>query len=403
MNNRFSLRRILVLIPVWAIVANLFAPWGRADEPPVHSMENRFLFVIDNSSAMKARKQGVQEAVNALLESNLKGELRKGDTIGLWTYNDHLDTDFPMEIWNDAKKGNILSEVRGHLNRLHYEKRAHLDKIMPAITDVIKNSERVTVILIFDGSQPIKGTPFDTDLNDLHKRYSKEFHSSEEPFVTVLAAREGKVFDYTINYPSTVVIPHTADPLPPPVTNTRPVMAVAPPVEPAPVVPRTNVQIILSGADFAPKPVAPPAAASPITAAAAITTPVPAPIITTNTPPPAEEAPVAVQAAETNVASPQSKPTPPSVASAPMPPPVKTNMAATATLPEPSTVARPVPSNSANAPALAAAATSGELTMMFVIAISLLTIAVVLVVFLLRRWRRGPQPSLISQSIDRSR
>jgi hypothetical protein len=400
MNKHFLFRHIRILVPVWAIAASLFASWSRADEPPVHSMENRFLFVIDNSSAMKARKQGVQEAVNALLESNLKGELRKGDTIGLWTYNDHLDTDFPMEIWNDAKKGNILSEVRGHLNRLHYEKRAHLDKIMPAITDVIKNSERVTVILIFDGSQPIKGTPFDTDLNDLHKRYSKEFHSSEEPFVTVLSAREGKVFDYTINYPSTVVLPHTADPLPPPVTNTPPVVAVAPPVEPAPVVPRTNVQIILSGADFAPKPVA-PSSANHLAAASAIPTPAPAPVVATNIPPPAEEAPGAIQAAETNVATPQAKPTPPT------PSPVKTNMAKTnvtanATLPEPPTAAPPVASNSANAPALAAA-TSGELTMMFVIAISLLTIAVVLVVFLLRRWRRGPQPSLISQSIDRSR
>jgi hypothetical protein len=40
---------------------------------------------------------------------------------------------------------------------------------------------------------------------------------------------------------------------------------------------------------------------------------------------------------------------------------------------------------------------------MFVIALSLLTIAVVLVLFLVRRWRGGPRPSLISQSIDRTR
>jgi hypothetical protein len=40
---------------------------------------------------------------------------------------------------------------------------------------------------------------------------------------------------------------------------------------------------------------------------------------------------------------------------------------------------------------------------MFVMAFSLLTIAVVLVVFLVRRSRGGSQPSLISQSIDRPR
>jgi hypothetical protein len=38
---------------------------------------------------------------------------------------------------------------------------------------------------------------------------------------------------------------------------------------------------------------------------------------------------------------------------------------------------------------------------LFIMAFSLLTIAVVLVVFLLRRSRSAPQPSLITQSIDR--
>jgi hypothetical protein len=38
-----------------------------------------------------------------------------------------------------------------------------------------------------------------------------------------------------------------------------------------------------------------------------------------------------------------------------------------------------------------------------IMAFSLLTIAVALVVFLIWRWRDRSQPSLISQSIDRSR
>jgi hypothetical protein len=61
----------------------------------------------------------------------------------------------------------------------------------------------------------------------------------------------------------------------------------------------------------------------------------------------------------------------------------------------------PIPAAAPIAPAVLAA-TTGQLAAMFIIAFSLLTIAVVLVLFLVRRWR-GPQPSLISQSIDRSR
>jgi hypothetical protein len=48
-------------------------------------------------------------------------------------------------------------------------------------------------------------------------------------------------------------------------------------------------------------------------------------------------------------------------------------------------------------------ASTAQQVAMFVTAFSLLTIAVVLVIFLVRRSRGGSQASLISQSIDRSK
>jgi hypothetical protein len=48
-------------------------------------------------------------------------------------------------------------------------------------------------------------------------------------------------------------------------------------------------------------------------------------------------------------------------------------------------------------------ASLGQQIALFVIAISLLTIAVVLVILLVRRARGDARPSLISQSIDRGR
>jgi hypothetical protein len=50
-----------------------------------------------------------------------------------------------------------------------------------------------------------------------------------------------------------------------------------------------------------------------------------------------------------------------------------------------------------------AIASTGQQVALFVIAFSLLVIAVVLVVFLVRRSRGHASPSLISQSIDRGR
>src|ERR1700678_3281695 len=121
MNNRFSFRHILATAPVWVLAGILLSTaWSRAEEPTARRrrLENRFLFVIDTSSAMKARAKGVGEAVNGLLESDIKGELRKGDTIGLWCFRDRPDTEFPMEVWSKEKKDSILKEVREHVGNL---------------------------------------------------------------------------------------------------------------------------------------------------------------------------------------------------------------------------------------------------------------------------------------------
>jgi hypothetical protein len=400
MTHRFSSQRILAAAPLWVLAGMLFsAVSSRADDPPDkhRRMENRFLFVIDTSSAMKARRKGVEDSVRGLLESGMKGELRKGDTIGLWTFSDRLDTDFPMEVWSDDKKDGIEKEVVEHVLSLQYEKRSHLDKVMPVIRQVVESSERLTIILIYDGAELNKLTPFDKDINKLHKQYAGEFRSAHAPFVTILAAHFGAVFDYTINYPGTVMVPHTADPLPPPETNApTPLVVSVPPEEPAP----PHIQIVLSGSDF-PHNSSTPSPAVDNAAAVVTPAPAPAPLVITSSPPPAAVTPIAAQAATTNAAA------PPPVASPPSSSIVTTPAKPVPTEPAPSpvpAVAAPVtPAGTAPVAAEAAAIPAMQQAALFVTALSLLTIAVVLVLLLVRRSRGGPQQSLISQSIDRSR
>jgi von Willebrand factor type A domain len=393
MASRFSLRGILAAAPLWALAGILlFASWSRAEDPPEqrHRKENRFLFVIDASSAMKARSDGIKEAVNGLLASGMKGQLRKGDTIGVWTYNDRLNAEFPMQIWSDKKKDDIVADVRDHLRDLQYEKRSHLEKVLPEINKLVAHSERLTVILVFDGVDLIKGTPFDKDINDLHKQYAREFKAAHSPFVTLLSARDGAVFDYTINYPGTVVVPPTADPLLPE-TNAPPAVAASappaviphPPEESKP--PRRRIEITLSGSNFAHNAAVPPPAASNVVETVT-PPPVPAPVVVTN-----EPAPVVVQAVNTNAAPPETALPPPPAAAAPPPAP---EVAVKAPPSAPAVVAVIPPAPPASA---------GQQVAMFITAFSLLTIAVVLVLFLVRRSRSAAPPSLISQSIDRTR
>jgi hypothetical protein len=382
MKKLFHVREVILFKSVWlAFAIVLTASIARAERPA----ENRFLFVVDTASAMRAYSNIVEQAIVELLNSDMKGELRVGDTIGLWTYSDKLRPDFPMQVWSKADKNTIVGNVADFLRELRYEKRAHLDKVMPALQQVIKSSQKVTIIFVFDGSGMITGTPFDKDINELQKQYSHELHSAHVPFITVLAARNGAVFDYTINYPGLVVIPHTAAPEPPPPDTNAPVAVEQAPTPPPK--PQRKIEIIMSGpshvAQAAPKPA-----------------PVPPPVLVeTPQPLPASAAPITPV---TNIlaASPATNGAT-NIATAPLPPAITnaaTNIAATPVPHVP--VALPAPTLP---PPASVGMSSGTQIALFIMAFSLLTIAVVLVVFLIRRSRAGPQSSLISQSIDRTR
>jgi hypothetical protein len=364
--------------------------------------ENRFLFVVDTSSAMRDYSDAVMQGVTELLTSDMRGEFRPGDTIGLWTYNDKLHPEFPMQVWSKANKAKIVADMATYLRYQRYASQGHLGKVMPALNQIIKHSERITVVLIFDGDGAIRGTPFDKDISILQKKYAPELRVARVPFVMVLAARDGAVFDYTINYPGLVAIPHTANSEPPAETK-APVAAIAMPVTNAPAKPRPTHSFIMLAAtnlviqNAPPAPVAPPPSAPLVVVTATVT---PLPVASGLAPAPVSQP---TPAATTPT---QTQPVPAPIVARQNPEPDKETPAQhspSATAPaddrQPTSVA-PV---ARNAPMANIAPAGGAQVALFIIAISLLTIAVVLVVFLVRRSRNSSEPSLISQSIDRPR
>jgi hypothetical protein len=399
------------------LLAALFwaAPPCRANDAPrsPKQRENRFLFIVDTSSAMRGCSNATVQGIVELMESEMRGEFRQGDTIGLWTYNNKLHPEFPMLVWTKADKDAIVADMAAFLQERHYGKRAHLEKVMPALNQVIKNSKRITVILISDGTGSIQGTPFDKDISNLQKKYARQLRSAHLPFITVLAARDGAVFDYTINFPGLVSIPHTANPEMPATTNAPVAAAISNPATNAPAKPRPMRSIIMVAATnlvhaAAPAPAtvaapvappqAPPLAVAPVSAPPPVAAVAPAPVI--------QPAKAAAAPSVRETAPPQTRPAPPPLAArqnpepagAPPPPhapPV--SVTANQQLPPPaSPVAR-------NAPVANIGPSGGAQLALYVMAFSLLTIAVVLVVFLVRRSRKAPQSSLITQSIDRPR
>jgi hypothetical protein len=387
----------------FAAALSLAALPSRADDAPTMTRRgNRFLFIVDTSYAMRVYSNAVVEGVADLLTSDMRGEFRRGDTIGLWLYNDKLDPQYPMQFWSKAGKDAIVDNMVAFLRGRRYEKQAHLEKVMPVLNQVIKTSERITIILIFGGTGSIQGTPFDKDIHTLQRKYTRELRSARVPFVIVLAARDGAVFDYTINYPGLVAIPHTANPEEPVATN-APVAAIAIPVAVtnAPVQTRAADSIILSHATNvvyaaapAPAPVVAPVAPPPVAPVAPAPAPVSQPAIVATAPPPREVAPPPTQPVSPPVVAQQN---PPPASETPMPQTPPVSMTANDQQP-PS-----APPVAQNVPVANIGPTGGAPFALFAMAFSLLVIAVVLVVFLVRRSRNAPQSSLITQSIDHPR
>jgi len=233
-----GLTRILVL--AFCLLPFALPPPASAQSPP--QKENRFLFIINTSSAMRRMTNGIQQAVLGLLKSDMQGQMRDGDTFGLWSYDAQLRTGFPMQVWSKQNQDAILQTVSAWLAQLRYQSRPRLDKVLPAARQIIAQSRAVTLIFIFDGSETMQGTGFDKDINDLHNEFGREVRAEDIPFVTVLAARDGQVFDYRVRTPSSASLPPTADLFKPAQTNAVPSAAAA--VASKPPEPR-HVEIVL--------------------------------------------------------------------------------------------------------------------------------------------------------------
>ena len=161
---------------------------------------NRYLFLVETSRAMQRRSAGTMAAVRDLLESSMAGQLRRGDTLGVWTYNKQLNAGrFPLQQWSPESQRTVVTRVLAFLQEQTYEHQAALPLVIPALDRLIKQSPFLTVILISDGGQKFHGTPFDAAINKSYDTWEKEQEKARMPLLTVLRAQAGRLNAYSVN------------------------------------------------------------------------------------------------------------------------------------------------------------------------------------------------------------
>ncbi len=287
---------ILFLLNVGATMS-----WAqvKTSQPPVNH-EHRYLLVVDTSKAMQSREQNTLQAVEDLLYSGMDGQIKDGDVLAVWTYNDEVFAGtFPIQRWSAAEKGTIISRVLTHLRNQKPGKVGDLSKALQAMSYVVRESDFLTMIVMTDGEQKIRGTLFDKNINDFCERQEKKQRKAKMPIVIAMRSINGQVTEYAVSLPPRLIrIPQV--PVPPPVEPATAELAKAaetpkvsvetikaPPgalifagSSPKPIVVKTPVEITLGKPETGMKadpPLVPTVAATPVI------TPVPQPVIVETT------------------------------------------------------------------------------------------------------------------------
>jgi hypothetical protein len=213
-----------------ALIAGIFLVPALRAQPTEKTVQSRFLFIFDTSSAMKNRVEATQKAVQAMLVTSLSGHLHSGDSIGVWTFSQDLQMgNYPLQIWNADKAPVISSSLTTFVGDQHYGKTASFTALQPLLNEVVQGSERLTVLIFCDGSAKVSGTPFDDGINHAIQGKLGDQNKAHAPFIVLLRSQLGKFTGCAMSFPPGPLNIPEFPPLPSPPPRPPPKLANPPP------------------------------------------------------------------------------------------------------------------------------------------------------------------------------
>jgi len=198
-HSTFNIRRWRIVIVALFALAIFELPLP-AQTRAAKQSSGRYLFIVDTSANMQRRAPAVLKAVQNLLLSGMHVQLQAGDTIGVWTYNQQLWAgNLPLQRWSPENEQLVASNIVAFLKTQRFEKKARLEAVLQELQPLVKESEKLTVLLISDGSQSVSGTPYDRNINEFFKANAKEQKQQRMPFITVLRSYHGEFIGASLN------------------------------------------------------------------------------------------------------------------------------------------------------------------------------------------------------------
>jgi len=149
---------------------------------------------------MQKRVNGLAQSLQDLLSSGLASQARRGDTLGLWTFNEELSAgQFPLQHWSAESQKSITDHLVEFVKAQKFEKGTRFDRVIPAVDRLVKNSPFLTIILVCAGDDEIHGTAFDQRINNFFQTSRAQQQESGRPFVIALRAQGGHLVECSMN------------------------------------------------------------------------------------------------------------------------------------------------------------------------------------------------------------
>src|SRR6266404_1615327 len=88
---------------------------------------NRFLFVVETSLASSRLEHGGRQAAFDLIYSGIYGQMRSGDTFGLWTFHETVFAGvYAVQTWTPESNLELATRAGQFLRSQHYDRTARL-------------------------------------------------------------------------------------------------------------------------------------------------------------------------------------------------------------------------------------------------------------------------------------
>ncbi|MGC8887234.1 MAG: hypothetical protein ACP5MG_08770 [Verrucomicrobiia bacterium] len=165
------------------------------------SSNSKFVFVIDISASMASRSPATSLVVAEMVEKGVSGKINDGDLVEVWTYSDKISTtNLKSIVWDSQESRDISNLIFVFLKNLRYSKKTiaavSFDNISRFID--IRDTTRTYLYIVTDGTKPITGLPFESELNVVLKQNSARWKSEKIPCIIAILLERNKPSDWAV-------------------------------------------------------------------------------------------------------------------------------------------------------------------------------------------------------------